>query len=273
MGDFLPISTLTRPGRGAREVRPEAKLRRSLAKKVGQAIADFEMIRDGDRIMVCVSGGKDSYALVDVLLDLRRRSPVRFELLAVNVDQGWPGYDTEAIASHLAAVGVDHRMVTENFAGIVEANIPAGATPCSLCSRLRRGVLYNLAVRFGCTKIALGHHMDDLIETLVLNMFYSGKLASMPAVLRSDDGRNTVIRPMVYVPEELLAEYAQAREFPVVRCGCPSCGLPEQKRQVVKRMLSSLEASEPGIKSNMLAALKNVKLSHLLDRPDTPGDN
>ncbi len=271
MADFLPVSSLIRAssarrGRAAGEPRSESALRRALAKKVGQAVADFDMIREGDRIMVCISGGKDSYALLDVLVDLRRKAPVSFELLAVNVDQGWPGYDTGAIAGHLARAGVDYRMVTEDFAAIVEANIPAGGTPCSLCSRLRRGVLYNLAVSYGCTKIALGHHMDDLIETLVLNMLYSGKLASMPAVLHSDDGRNTVIRPMAYVPESLLVDYAEARQFPVVRCGCPSCGLPEQKRQVVKRLLGQLEDSEPGIKSNMLAALKNVKLSHLLDR-------
>jgi tRNA 2-thiocytidine biosynthesis protein TtcA len=275
MADFLPVSTLSRAAgarasRRASAPRPEHKLRRALAKKVGQAIADFDMIREGDRIMVCVSGGKDSYALLDVLGDLRRKSPVRFELIAVNVDQGWPGYDTDAIAAHLADAGVEYRMVTEDFAAIVEENIAPGGTPCSLCSRLRRGVLYNLAVRYECTKIALGHHMDDLIETLILNLFYSGKLASMPAVLHSDDGRNTVIRPLAYVPEELLVEYADVRQFPVVRCGCPSCGLPDQKRQVVKRMLAELEAREPGLKTHMLAALKNVKLSHLLDRALIP---
>ena len=272
MADFLPISTLTGRGAGTRAGGPQAgarsglKLRRTLAKKVGQAIADFDMIADGDRIMVCVSGGKDSYALLDVLLDLSRRSPVRFELVAVNVDQGWPDYDTGQIAAHLEETGVDHRMVNEDFARIVEARIPPGGTPCSLCSRLRRGVLYNLAVEYGCTKIALGHHMDDLIETLVLNLLYSGKLASMPPVLHSDDGRNTVIRPLAYVPESVLVDYAEERRFPVVACGCPSCGLPDQKRQVVKRLLSDLEEEDPGVKNHMLAALKNVKLSHLLDR-------
>jgi len=255
----------------APSVRPPAagaepsRLTRALLRKVGQAIADFPMIADGDRVMVCVSGGKDSYALLDLLLQLQRRAPVRFELLAVNVDQGWPGYRTDLIAAHLAGRAVPHRMVADDFASVVEANVPQGKTPCSLCSRLRRGLLYNLAVELGCQKIALGHHMDDLIETLVLNLFYSGKLASMPAVLRSDDGRNTVIRPLAYVPEAMLVEYAAERAFPLVSCGCPACGLPEQKRQVVKQLLAELEAREPGVKQNMLAALRNVKTSHLLD--------
>ena len=241
------------------------RLSRVLLRKVGQAIADFSMIAEGDRIMVCVSGGKDSYALLELLLRLQQRAPITFELIAVNVDQGWPGYRTDLIAAHLAALGVPHRMVADDFASVVEANVPAGKTPCSLCSRLRRGLLYNLAQELGCTKIALGHHADDLIETLVLNMFYSGKLASMPAVLHADDGRNTVIRPLCYVSEELLVELAAERRFPVVSCGCPACGLPEQKRQVVKELLRQLEERDPGIKQNMLASLRNVKASHLLD--------
>ena len=266
MGDFLPADRLCRAPRYTGERAASAPdLLRGIMKKVGQAIADFPMIADGERVMVCVSGGKDSYALLDVLMDLQRRAPVRFELVAVNVDQGWPGYRTDLIAAHLEAVGVPFRMVTDDFASIVEEKVPAGKTPCSLCSRLRRGLLYNLAVEMGCQKIALGHHMDDLIETLVMNLFYSGKLASMPAVLHSDDGRNTVIRPLAYVPEEALRAYAAARAFPVVSCGCPACGLPEQRRQVVKQWLGQLEEGEPGIKQNMLAALRNVKLSHLLD--------
>ncbi len=234
-------------------------------RKVGEAVGEHELIEADDRIMVCISGGKDSYALLDVLTTLRQRSPVPFELIAVNVDQGWPGYRTDIIAKHLETRGVQFKMVDENFAPIVEAKLAPGATPCSLCSRLRRGVLYNLAVEFGCTKIALGHHMDDLLETLVLNMLFSGRLAAMPAKLHSDDGRNTVIRPMAYVPEQLLIEYSEQKKFPVVSCGCPSCGLPEQKRQVVKRMLKELDEANPGVKSHMLAALKNVKPSHLLD--------
>jgi tRNA 2-thiocytidine biosynthesis protein TtcA len=273
VSDFLPLSRLTRScavrqpaARGEPGARGEpSRLTRLLLRKMGQAIADFSMIAEGDRIMACVSGGKDSYAMLDLLLDVQRRAPVRFEVVAVNVDQGWPGYRTDLIAAHLVGLGVPHRMINEDIASVVEEHIPAGKTPCSLCSRLRRGLLYNLAVELGCHKIALGHHMDDLIETLVLNMFYSGKLASMPAVLRSDDGRNTVIRPLCYVPEELLVEFAEERGFPLVSCGCPSCGLPEQKRQVVKDMLRQLEERDPGIKQNMLAALRNVKVSHLLD--------
>jgi tRNA 2-thiocytidine biosynthesis protein TtcA len=269
MADFLPADRLRRscntapnPPATARAGRDD--LLRAMMRKVGQAVGDFPMIADGDRVMVCVSGGKDSYALLDVLRDLQKRAPIRFELVAVNVDQGWPGYRTDLIAAHLESLGVEYRMVNDDFASIVEAKVPAGKTPCSLCSRLRRGLLYNLAVEMGCHKIALGHHADDLIETLVMNLFYSGKLASMPAVLHSDDGRNTVIRPMVYVPEEMLREYAAARAFPVVSCGCPACGLPEQRRQVIKQLLGQLEEAEPGIKQNMLAALRNVKLSHLL---------
>lgn len=265
---FVPRTALDR--RESAAVSP-AKLERILLKKAGRAVADHAMIADGDRIMVCISGGKDSYAMLDVLELLRRRAPVSFELIAVNIDQGWPGYATDRIESHLRRVGVDYRMITEDYARIVEAKLEPGQTPCSLCSRFRRGVLYRLADELGATKIALGHHADDLIETLVLNLFYSGKLASMPAVLTSDDNRHVVIRPLCYVSEATLVAYSGARRFPVVSCGCPSCGLPEQKRQVVKRWLADLEASEPGIKSNMLGALKNVKLSHLLD-PRVRGD-
>lgn len=264
---FVPSTALARTAPPASSASPPSidKLRRILLKKAGRAIADHEMIAAGDKVMVCVSGGKDSYAMLDVLELLRRRAPVEFELIAVNIDQGWPGYETGRIEAHLREVGVPYRMITEDYARIVEAKLEPGQTPCSLCSRFRRGVLYNLAGELGANKIALGHHADDLIETLVLNLFYSGKLASMPATLRSDDGRNVVIRPLAYADEATVASYAELRGFPVVRCGCPSCGLPEQKRQVVKRWLAELEAAEPGIKSNMLGALKNVRPSHLLD--------
>lgn len=280
MSELIGLSSLMpRPRTEARDRAGErsddrrgqrSRLERVLAKKVGKAIADFAMIEPGDRVMACISGGKDSYAMLDVLLDLQRRSPVRFEVVAVNVDQGWPGYDTAAIAAHLervgAASGMRFHMIDKDFASVVEANLAPGATPCSLCSRLRRGVLYNLAVELGCSKIALGHHADDIVETLLLNLFYSGRLAAMPAKLYSDDGRNTVIRPLAYVPESMLVELRDHREYPVVRCGCPSCGLPDQKRQVVKRLLTSLEAENPGLKNHMLAAVQNVKPSQLLDR-------
>ncbi len=241
------------------------RIQRYVTKKVGRAIADYRLIEDRDRVMVCVSGGKDSYVMLDVLIALQRKSPAKFDMIAVNVDQGWPGYQPQIIANHLAATGVPFRMIDADFAAIVAEKLSPNATPCSLCSRLRRGVLYNLAVELGCTKIALGHHMDDLIETLVLNMFYSGRLASMPPRLHADDGRNTVIRPMAYVPESALTMYAKQRDFPVVGCSCPSCGLPNQKRQVVKRLLGDLEAADAGIKQQMLAALRNVHPSHLLD--------
>jgi tRNA 2-thiocytidine biosynthesis protein TtcA len=271
MSQLVSLASLTRradqsiaprPGSGGRE----SRLQRAIVKKAGRAIADFEMIAEGDLIMACISGGKDSYAMLDVLRVLQRRAPVRFEILAVNIDQGWPGYDTATIAAHLERKGVPFRMIDKDFASVVEANMEPGDTPCSLCSRLRRGVLYNLAVELGCSKIALGHHADDLIETLLLNLFYSGRLAAMPAKLRSDDGRNTVIRPLCYVPEAMLLALQEEEEYPVVRCGCPSCGLPDQKRQVVKRLLGSLEQAEPGLKHHMLAALQNVKPSQLLDR-------
>jgi tRNA 2-thiocytidine biosynthesis protein TtcA len=247
-----------------------SKLEKKIVQKVGAAVGDYHLLADGDRVMVCVSGGKDSYALLDTLLLLARKSPVRYQLVAVNVDQGWPGYQTEAIRAHLVARGVEHRMVrAHEIAGIVERVLrpeETGATPCSLCSRLRRGVLYGLATEMGATKIALGHHLDDLAETLLLNLFYSGSLRAMPPKLDAEDGRNVVIRPLVYVEERDLIAYAEERRYPVVRCSCPTCGLPDQQRQVVKRLLSSIEAGHAGLKTQMLAAMKNVRATHLLDR-------
>lgn len=271
METLVPLSSLVRPSltqsqAGDKVTASPEKLLRMICKKVGQLLGDFpKLIEEGDRIMVCLSGGKDSYAMLDVLVDLQRRAPVRFDLIAVNIDQGWPGYDTPQIEQHLSGMDVEYRMITEDYAAIVEAKLKPGQTPCSLCSRFRRGVLYNLAQDLGCTKIALGHHADDLIETLVMNLFFSGRLASMPPILHSDDGRNTVIRPLALVPESLIIDYATTREFPVVQCGCPSCGLPAQKRQVIKRLLSSLEQDDPQIKTHMLAALRNVVPDHLMD--------
>src|SRR5262245_47031178 len=241
------------------------KLERDVVRKVGEAVGDFGMIGDGDRIMVCVSGGKDSYVLLDALRILQRRAPVTFELVAVNVDQGWPNYETKAIEAHLRAEGVPYRMASATYAEIVEEKLRPGQTPCVLCSRFRRAYFYDLAVEMGVSKIALGHHMDDLVETLLLNLFFSGRLASMPPRLVAEDGRNVVIRPLAYVSEEETRAYASERGYPIVRCGCPSCGLPDQKRQVVKRMLAAIEAENPGVKRQMLAALKNVNASHLLD--------
>jgi tRNA 2-thiocytidine biosynthesis protein TtcA len=252
-------------GREAGAFRFGSKLERAIVRKVGEAVGDYDMIADGDRIMVCVSGGKDSYVLLDALRVLARRSPVRYSLIAVNVDQGWPEYEVSAIEAHLRAEGVEHRMMQASYAQIVEAKLRPGQTPCALCSRFRRAYLYDLAVELGATKIALGHHMDDLIETLLLNLFFSGRLASMPPVLRSEDGRNVVVRPLAYVSEAETRAFAAERGYSIVRCGCLSCGLPDQKRQVVKRMLAELEKQNAGVKRQMLAALRNVKPAHLLD--------
>jgi tRNA 2-thiocytidine biosynthesis protein TtcA len=265
----LPVATPLRSTElGA--FRYGSKLERRIIGKVGQAVCDYKLLEDGDRVMVCVSGGKDSYALLDALLLLQRKSPIRYQLIAVNVDQGWPGYQTDAIDAHLASRGVERRMVrAHEIAGIVERVLrphETGATPCSLCSRLRRGVLYGLAAELGATKIALGHHLDDAAETLMMNLFFSGSLRAMAPRLTSDDGRNVVVRPLIFVEEKDLIEYAAARRYPVVRCSCPTCGLPDQQRQVVKRLLASLEREHPGLKPQMLAAMKNVRAHHLLDR-------
>ena len=265
------IRARPRPARGLFEGRElgafrfGSKLERAIVRKVGEAVGDHDLIADGDRLMVCVSGGKDSYVLLDALRVLKRRAPVRFTLVAVNVDQGWPDYETRAIEDHLKAEGVEHHMASATYAEIVEAKLAPGQTPCSLCSRFRRAYLYDLAPRLGCTKIALGHHLDDLLETLLLNLFFSGRLATMPPRLVAEDGRNVVIRPLAYVLESETRAFAEARAYPVVRCGCPSCGLPDQKRQVVKRLLSALEEEHPHLKRSMLAAIRNVNAEHLLD--------
>ena len=268
----LPEVRLPRPAAPLRATelgafRYGSKLERRIVQRLGEAIGDWMMLAPGDRVMVCLSGGKDSYALLDALLLHARRSPVSYSMVAVNVDQGWPGYATEQIETHLRSRGVEYRMIkAHSIADIVEEKLAPGATPCSLCSRLRRGVLYNLAAELGATKIALGHHLDDVVETLLLNLFFSGQLKAMPALLKSDDGRNQVIRPLAYVEERDLIAYADEKQYPVVRCGCPTCGLPDQKRQVVKRWLSDFEGTHPGLKTQMLAALQNVRPGHLLDR-------
>ena len=244
-------------------------LEKRIVTRAGRCVGDWNLLEDGDRVMVCCSGGKDSYALLDVLILLRRRAPIRFDLVAVNVDQGYDGYEQKVVEAHLRTRevhGVEVRMVSSDFKSILEEKLAPDATPCSLCSRLRRGLLYSLASEIGATKIALGHHADDLVQTLILNLFFSGKLASMPPRLVSDDGRHVVIRPLAYNWEEDLRAYAESQSYPVVGCACPSCGLPDQKRQVVKRMLAALEAESPGLKQQMLAALGNVKAQHLLDR-------
>jgi tRNA 2-thiocytidine biosynthesis protein TtcA len=242
-----------------------AQLERRLLRAAGRAITDFGLVAEGDRILVAVSGGKDSWTLLHLLMRLRERAPVRFDLVAVNLDQGQPGYPAQVVEDHLRSLGVAYRMLREDTYSIVKRLVPEGKTTCPVCSRLRRGVLYNAAVELGCTKIALGHHRDDLVETLLLSALYSGALKSMPARLRSADGRNVVIRPLCYAAEEDIAAFAAAMAFPIVPCDL--CGSqPNLRRKRVKALLAELSAEHPAVKGNLLHALAHVVPSHLLDR-------
>ena len=240
------------------------KMTKRLLRQVGKAIEDFAMIEDGDHVMVCLSGGKDSYAMLDLLLALQKKAPISFRITAVNLDQGQPGFPKNILPDYLTQLGVPHRILNEDTYSIVKRVIPEGKTTCSLCSRLRRGILYRCASEMGASKIALGHHRDDLVETLFLNMFYNGKLKSMPAKLLSDSGEHILIRPLAYVRETDLIDYAAARAFPIIPCDL--CGSQENlKRKQVKRMLSAWEAEEPGRTDVIFASLSNIKPSHLLD--------
>ena len=241
------------------------KLAKRLRRQVGEAIADFNMIEAGDRVMVCLSGGKDSHALLDILISLKEKSPVGFDLVAVNMDQKQPGFPAEVLPQYLESRGVPYRVVEQDTYSVVKRVIPEGKTMCSLCSRLRRGALYRAAGELGATKIALGHHRDDILATFFLNLFHGGKLKAMPAKLRSDDGRHVVIRPLVYVAEADLAAYADARRFPIIPCTL--CGSQENlERKRIGEMLRDWERNHPGRIESILRAMTEVRPSHLLDR-------
>ena len=240
------------------------KLQKRLRRNVGRAIQDFNMVEEGDRVMVCLSGGKDSFAMLDILRNLQLRAPVRFELVAVNLDQKQPGFPEQVLPDYLRGIGVSFHIIEQDTYSTVKRIVPEGKTTCGLCSRLRRGILYTFAAERGMTKIALGHHRDDIMETLFLNLFHGGKLKAMPPKLLSDDGRHVVIRPLAYCKESDLAAYAEARQFPIIPCNL--CGSQENlQRQAIKTMLRQWERQFPGRVENIFAALRNVAPSHLAD--------
>ena len=250
---------------GLKIEREEHKLEKRLCREVGRAIVDFNMIEEGDKVMVCVSGGKDSYAMLDILLKLQKRAPINFELIAVNLDQKQPGFPDHILPQYLEKLGVPFHIETQDTYSIVKRVIPEGKTMCSLCSRLRRGILYRVAEELGATKIALGHHRDDMLQTFFLNMFFASRLKGMPPKLVSDTGKHVVIRPMAYVPEKDLIKWAQVRDFPIIPCSL--CGSQQNLQRVqVGNMLREWDKKFPGRLENMFTSLQNVVPSHLMDR-------
>ncbi|MBI5259627.1 MAG: tRNA 2-thiocytidine(32) synthetase TtcA [Burkholderiales bacterium] len=241
------------------------KLSKRLHRQVGQAITDFNMVGEGDKVMVCLSGGKDSYALLDILLSLRERAPIHFDIVAVNLDQKQPGFPAHILPEYLAGRGVPFHIENQDTYSIVKRLVPEGKTMCSLCSRLRRGILYRVASELGATKIALGHHRDDMVVTLLMNMFFGSRMKGMPPKLVSDDGRHTVIRPLAYVAETDLERWAVHRQFPIIPCSL--CGSQDNLQRVqIKQMLRDWERQYPGRIDNMFSAMGNITLSHMMDR-------
>lgn len=242
------------------------RLEKKIVRRVGRAIGDFQMIEEGDRVLVALSGGKDSWALLHALHVLQRRSPVRFDLAAVTVHPGYADFDPAPIAAHCRVLGYRHTVETSQMFEIIEAKRDPGSSYCAICSRLRRGILYGIADREGYTKVALGHHADDLIETLLLAAFFTGEIKSMPPLLKAEDGRNVVIRPLCYCFEEDLAAFAEVMEFPLASCGCPVAGCTQTQRHRVKALLRGLEQEHPGVKANLLSSLGRVRLEYLMVR-------
>ena len=260
-----PILDTDRAAAEKKQAHETNKLSKRLHRLVGQAITDFNMIEDGDKVMVCLSGGKDSYSLLDILINLRQRAPIKFDIVAVNLDQKQPGFPAEVLPTYLKSIRVDFHIETQDTYSIVKKLVPEGKTTCSLCSRLRRGILYRVAQELGATKIALGHHRDDIVTTLLLNMFFGSRMKGMPPKLVSDDGKNVVIRPLAYVRESDLVKWAEHREFPIIPCNL--CGSQENlQRANVKAMLQDWDKKFPGRVDNMFTAMGNIVTSHMMDR-------
>lgn len=260
-----PTSTATPAAPDFKIERETHKLEKRLCREMGKAIVDYNMVEQGDKVMVCVSGGKDSYAMLDILLKLKARAPIHFDIIAVNLDQKQPGFPADVLPTYLTALGVPFHIENQDTYSIVKRVIPEGKTTCGLCSRLRRGILYRVADELGATKIALGHHRDDMLQTFFLNMFFGGKLKGMPPKLVSDDGRHIVIRPLAYVAEKDLTRWATHKQFPIIPCTL--CGSQENlQRKQIAQMLQEWEKKHPGRIESMFSALQNVVPSHLMDR-------